>query len=172
MNDIVKTDGVSHAFFHHDGAIEQQVISASNGEIFGIISEDMCQMVVPEHLSGSDEGIGQKILWSDDCFLGKRCIFGHQYAESVHGGKGEKIIAGCIDFPEYQGKVNEPMIQFLQNGSLVAADNVEMYQRVLFLQGMGGLNQRADAFCFPGTYVDVARNDFCGTGDFLLRFFQ
>lgn len=108
VNDIVKTDGVSHAFFHHDGAIEQQVISASNGEIFGIISEDMRQVIVPEHLSGSDEGIGQKILWGDDCFLGKRCIFGHQYAESVHGGKGEKIIAGCVDFPEYQGKVNEP----------------------------------------------------------------
>lgn len=87
--------------------------------------EDMRQMIVPEHLSGSDEGIGQKILWGDDCFLGKRCIFGHQYAESVHGGKGEKIIAGCVDFPEYQGKVNEPMIQFFQNGSLVAADNVE-----------------------------------------------
>ena len=59
--------------------------------------------------------------------MGKRCIFGHQYAESVHGGEGEKIIAGCIDFPEYQGKVNEPMIQFFQNGSLVAADYSDGY---------------------------------------------
>ena len=41
VNDIVKTDGVSHAFFHHNGAIEQQVISTGNGEVFGIISEDM-----------------------------------------------------------------------------------------------------------------------------------
>ena len=69
VNDIVKTDGVSHAFFHHNGAIEQQVISTGNGEDFGIISEDMRQMIVPKHLSGSDEGIGQKILWGDDCLL-------------------------------------------------------------------------------------------------------
>lgn len=41
VNDIVKTNGVSHAFFHHNGAIEQQVISTGNGEVFGIISEDM-----------------------------------------------------------------------------------------------------------------------------------
>ena len=51
------------------------------------------------------------------------------------------IIAGCINFPECQGKINKPVIQFFQNGGLITADNVEMHQWVLFLQGMGCLDQ-------------------------------